>query len=224
MPRAQVTSLPPNTRVVPRHVQQNRLASGVQPVPQGYRRAWEDDRLNTRRAEQTVAGIQRTDLIWTNTVPRRLINRATGQDVTRNMPLVYPFTDVVTQQRQLGTVTLAHQNGQVVKRVQRNAAAPAPTVSTRSAPKPVAPRAPVQSASTLQGQGLVQAALYRDDAGARAAAQRVGQLGLPVQLGTIQHRGETLKMVMVGPFASGDAQVGALRRVRAAGFANARLR
>ncbi|MEM8578062.1 MAG: SPOR domain-containing protein, partial [Pseudomonadota bacterium] len=227
-----VRGLPGQTRIVPRQVYEGRFNTGFQPVPDGYRRVWTDDRLNTRRAEQTAQGYRQTRLIWTNTVPRRLIDHATGRDVTASTPLVYPYTDTVTQNAQLGQVTLVRRNGQIVKRVQRNrgtraapvvtrAPTPVPTLSTRSAPKPsAAPR----SASTVQGSGMVQAALYRDDAGARAAAQRVAALGLPVRLGTVPRRGETLKAVMVGPFRSGNAQVGALRRVRAAGFANARLR
>jgi len=224
---ADVRSLPGQTRIVPRQVYEGRFNTGFQPVPNGYRRVWDDDRLNTRRAEQTVQGYQRTRLVWTNTVPRRLIDRATGRDVTATTPLVYPYTDTVTQNAQLGSVTLVQRNGQVVKRVQRNStvtaqAAVVPTISSRSAPK--APAAAPRSASTLQGTGRVQAAMYRDDAGARAAAQRVARLGLPVTLGTVQRSGEVLKVVMVGPFQTGDAQVGALRRVRSAGFANARLR
>ncbi|MEL7099563.1 MAG: SPOR domain-containing protein, partial [Pseudomonadota bacterium] len=231
-------ALSPGTRIVPRHVYTDRQNTGFQPVPEGYRRVWEDDRLNPRRAEQTVRGYQRTQLIWTDTVPRRLINQATGRDVTATTPLVYPFTDIDVQQRQLGTVTLVRRNGVLTKRVQRNSAAavrvPAarshpsdtvrkPVLSTRSAPKPAA-AAPRASANTLQGKGMVQAALYRDAASARAAAQRATQLGVPVRLGKVRRGGETLQAVMLGPFQSGDAQLGALRRAKAAGFGNARLR
>ncbi|MEO0939139.1 MAG: SPOR domain-containing protein [Pseudomonadota bacterium] len=228
----QTAALQPGTRIVPRHVYTNRQNTGFQPVPQGYRRVWEDDRLNPRRAEQTVQGYQRTQLIWTDTVPRRLINQVTGQDVTASTPLVYPFTDINVQQRQLGTVTLVRRDGVLMKRVQRNTRAkpaatqPAPTLSTRSAPKPVAAPAPKPraSATTLQGQGMVQAALFRDAAGARAAAQRATRLGVPVRLGQVRRSGETLQAVMLGPFQTGDAQLGALRKAKAAGFPNARLR
>lgn len=228
----QTAALQPGTRIVPRHVYTDRQNTGFQPVPQGYRRVWEDDRLNPRRAEQSVQGYQRTQLIWTDTVPRRLINQVTGQDVTASTPLVYPFTDIDVQQRQLGTVTLVRRNGVLLKRVQRNTRAPAvatqpaPTLSTRSAPKAAAAPAPKPraSAATLQGQGMVQAALFRDAAGAKAAAQRATRLGVPVRMGQVRRGGETLQAVMLGPFQTGDAQLGALRKAKAAGFPNARLR
>ncbi|WP_206077031.1 SPOR domain-containing protein, partial [Palleronia sediminis] len=39
-------------------------------IPQGYRRAWEDDRLNPARGPRTAAGNAQTARIWTDTVPR----------------------------------------------------------------------------------------------------------------------------------------------------------
>ena len=43
-------------------------------MPRGYRPAWDDDRLNSRRAEQTLRGRASMREIWTDTVPRRLID------------------------------------------------------------------------------------------------------------------------------------------------------
>ncbi|WP_299402867.1 hypothetical protein [uncultured Roseobacter sp.] len=62
------------TRVLPKHVYQNRRATRGVSVPKGYRTVWKDDRLNPRRAEQTLAGDASMNQIWTNTVPRRLID------------------------------------------------------------------------------------------------------------------------------------------------------
>ncbi|MGH1367031.1 MAG: SPOR domain-containing protein [Maritimibacter sp.] len=42
-------------------------------APQGYRNAWDDDRLNARRGPQTIRGVEQTEMVWTNTVPRRLV-------------------------------------------------------------------------------------------------------------------------------------------------------
>lgn len=55
-------------------------------IPKGYRPVWKDDRLNPHRAKGTAAGQASMDLVWTQTVPRRLIDRKTGQDVTRLYP------------------------------------------------------------------------------------------------------------------------------------------
>jgi hypothetical protein len=61
-------------RVVPRHVYQNRRNTTNVSVPKGYRKVWQDDRLNPRRAEQTLGGHAKMGTIWTNTVPRRLVD------------------------------------------------------------------------------------------------------------------------------------------------------
>ena len=61
-------------RVLPRHVYEARSSRPQVKVPRGYRPAWDDDRLNSRRAEQTLRGRASMREIWTDTVPRRLID------------------------------------------------------------------------------------------------------------------------------------------------------
>lgn len=107
------------TRVLPRHLAANRAAAEEFKVPKGYRKAWEDDRLNSRRAEGTLDGMAQTNLVWTQDVPRRLIDRRTGEDVTALNALVYPYVSLETQARELGEVEIISRDGQIVKRIVR---------------------------------------------------------------------------------------------------------
>ncbi len=93
--------LPPNTRVVPRHVYENSRASRNVQVPKGYRAGWRDDRLNPYRAEQTLKGRAQMNMVWTNTVPRRLVV-AGSENTASDVPVVYE-----TQTHRINQVTVA---------------------------------------------------------------------------------------------------------------------
>ncbi|WP_375261021.1 hypothetical protein [Palleronia sp.] len=72
-------------------------------VPEGYRPAWNDGRLNPYAGKQLLSGALQQALVWTQTVPRRLKTNA-GADVTsRYNYLVYPFTDYASQTAALGS-------------------------------------------------------------------------------------------------------------------------
>ncbi|WP_299296493.1 SPOR domain-containing protein [uncultured Tateyamaria sp.] len=229
---AQSGTVGPQTRVVPRQVFDARQPDNAYRVPKGYRPVWEDDRLNPRRAEQSLAGVARTRLIWTNTVPRRLIDRETGRDVTTTVALVYPYTDTATQQRELGTVTLVQRDGVLGKRIVRNKAkARQPTVSTRSAPAPVV-KAPVRAKPKVAAKPApkavtkgryVQVGTFGQPANAQAAAQRIIRAGLPARIGKVTRGGKTYQVVVAGPFAQADLGR-ALARSRSAGFGDAFVR
>ncbi len=219
------------TRIVPKHVALNRINTTNVKVPQGYRKVWEDDRLNPHRAEQTLNGRADMLLIWTQTVPRRLINRATGEDVTAKVPLVYPYLDIETQRRKLGQVKIVHRDGQVVKRVlrYRNAAPlhrderPAKgnkvVYSSRSNHTPAEP----VTAQTAGRGGYVQVGVFGNPANAQRAARQVASLGLPARIGKQTRGGKTYHSVQAGPIAGGSTNA-AVTRLRRAGFGDAYLR
>ena len=213
------------TRIVPKHVAINRQNTYANvAVPKGYRPVWEDDRLNPKRAEQNLAGRSQMLLIWTNTVPRRLINQKTGQDVTARLPLVYPYTSVEQQRRDLGDVTFAKRNGQLVKRIVRNKnAAPAkrkPVYSSRSAPKPVATAPATPRAA---GKTYVQIGVYGDNANSQRAAQRIARMGMGARIGKSTRGGKTYLSVQAGPFGASSAPA-ALGKLRGAGYGDAYIR
>lgn len=198
----------PLTRVVPLHVYAARSPTQEYVVPKGYKRAWTDDRLNPRRAEQNLNGIASTRLIWTRTVPRRLIDQGTGRDVTATVPLVYPYTDVNTQERELGKVTVVRVNGRVKKRVERN----------RAKSRSLAP-----TKKNVHGR-YVQVGTFKNPANASAAAQKVAQSGLPAGIGNVRRLGKTYQVVVAGPFPTSKSLRKGLRKAQAIGFGDAFVR
>jgi hypothetical protein len=214
------TGINGGTRIVPKHVLVNRQNTQNFGTPYGYRPVWEDDRLNPNRAEQSVVGQAQTKLIWTQTVPRRLIDVTSGRDVTATTPLVYPYLDVANQTRNLGKVSLVRRDGQVLKRVVRHKAAAKvrqPVVSTRSAPAVKRPAPKVAAASQF-----VQVGTFDQQNSAQTVAKRIQRMGLPVRIGKFVRSGHTYRMVMVGPFGADAGR--ALSKLRSAGYHNAVLR
>jgi hypothetical protein len=192
-------------------------------IPDGYRPVWTDDRLNPNRAEQSIVGQGQIKLVWTNTVPRRLINKSSGRDVTASTPLVYPYVDMANQTRNLGSVSIVQRNGQVVKRIVRSANATRvrlPVVSSRSAPVVKAAANSVGSKSAAAQ--FVNVGTFDQKGSAQTVAQRIKRMGLPVRIGKYTRSGKTYRMVLAGPFGADASRV--LSKLRSAGYRNAVLR
>ncbi|WP_456390976.1 hypothetical protein [Profundibacter sp.] len=58
--------------------------------PEGYAKVWTDGRDNPNRARGTAAGKAQMEMVWTNTVPRRLIEISTSQDTRRRVVVRVP--------------------------------------------------------------------------------------------------------------------------------------
>ncbi|WP_158234155.1 SPOR domain-containing protein [Oceaniglobus indicus] len=211
-------------------------APPIPPVvtPKGYVEAWDDGRLNPHRGKQLLSGALQTALIWTQTVPRRLVDRSTGKDVTRDYNyLIYPYTDYGRQKRDLagGQHVTVQVNGQrmiVAKSRLQETRSGHVTLSTKSAPrKAAAPR--VQTAvrtaapapQAVPGKRYVQAGTFGDAANAGRTVARLQNAGLPVRTQTIQRGGRQLQIVLAGPFADARQTQDGLAAVRRAGFHDA---
>jgi hypothetical protein len=226
----QASSVTDHTRIVPKHVAINRLNTTNVTVPKGYRSVWTDGRLNPKRAEQSLSGRGHMLLIWTNTVPRRLIDRRTGKDVTASVPLVYPYLDVATQSQSLGEVSIVRKDGKIMKRVVRlsHIAKPAKqrtSYSTRSAPKQkVATPAPRAKVKAVGRHRFVQIGLFSTKAKAQRAAQNLANLGMRAQVANVRYKGKSYLSVKAGPFASAGATQKAVSRLHGVGYTGARAR
>ena len=154
------------------------------------------------------------NLRWTSGEPRRLIDRRTGQDVTAQLPLVYPYTDVETQEREFGRVRIVQRDGKTVKRVQRNRQVA--TATAQRAPKPAPAATPAR-----RGGAFVQVGVYAVPANADRAASRLRAAGLPVRVVRFSRGGQNLRSVSTGPFADRGQLNAALRSARARGFSDA---
>lgn len=192
-------------RIAPRHVyeaQQNARIDTA--IPEGYRPLWTDDRLNPKRAHQTAAGKAAMDLIWTQTVPRQLIDRASGRDVTRLFPgLQYPYTSMTEQAR-------AQQPAVVSSK------------SFVAKPKQAKPQQGASAQALLKA--YVQVATFAQPANAQRTAGDLAAKGLPMRIWTAKRGGKPVQLVVVGPFADKGQANAALSIVRRAGFGDAYLR
>ncbi|CUH63991.1 Sporulation related domain protein [Thalassovita gelatinovora] len=214
---AQVATLSPNARIVPRHVYEQQLnAKLANPIPKGYRQVWDDDRLNPYRAHQTRTGQAQMALVWTDTIPRQLIDRATGQNVTRMNPgLLYPFTDLTTQTQTLAQIERDNAAGGTTGVMSTKSRAPVKSVPAKPAHKPT-----VQPS----GQSFVQVGMFGVPSNAQKTALRLKQSGLPVRIWSAKRNGKAYQIVVAGPFPSNAGAQQALGAVRRSGFSDAFLR
>lgn len=216
-----LTNVSPNAIVVPRHVyEQQQSAQNIAPAPKGYREAWTDDRLNPRRAHQTLGGKGQTDLVWTQTVPRRLILASTGRDVTRMFPgLRYPYTSAAQQNAGWNQgVQVISTKSQAPRRVKQQVVRKQKVVRQQN----VAPARAVAPNKTQTAVGrYVQVGTFGVPSNAQNTAHRLQRMGLPVRIGKVNRGGRQLQIVLAGPFASSAHTNGALNAVRNAGFRDA---
>lgn len=195
-------------------------------MPKGYKTVWTDDRLNPKRGVGTLSGAIATSLVWTNTVPRRLIDTRTGRDVTLKYAyLVYPYTDYAAQKAALSaqgvaveTVTISTAPA-VTRSSKSPVAQPPATVrkSTKSAPNAKLPTASAKPA-------YIRIGTFTDAAQKDRAVARLRGLGVPVKVGRTTRKGQPATVVVVGPFAGGKNLSPLLGRIKSAGFPAARIR
>lgn len=213
------TPLAGHVRVAPRHVWEQQRASRVdEPIPDGYRPAWKDDRLNEQRAHQTFDGIYASGLAWTRTVPRKLYVRSSGLVVTHKFPgLKYPYHSY-EEMRAAGydaAISETRMAPQPTRKVVHRAAPRKAVVATKSV-KRTAPAAPARGR-------FVQVGTFGVEANAQRTAARLQSMGMPARLGRMNKGGKSYRIVLAGPYAP-DQLGAALSQARRAGFSDAFVR
>lgn len=205
--------------------------------PPGYRAAFDDGRLNPDRGIQTAEGYAQSSLFWTQEVPRRLIDRNTGRDVTDLFHwLKYPFTSRRSMEQQ---IAYRPDPRAVWGFPREKPAAPAVRISTKgvdpapaprpsaSTPRPVRTRVAVPTNpvhAVPAGHRYVQVGTFGVPANAQNSAARLQAMGLPVRIGNYQKAGKTYRIVLAGPFNSAAQLAAGLSAARRAGFRDAYTR
>ncbi len=184
-----------------------RVIRYVRPVPtkitppKGYVNAWTDGRLNPNRGIGTLTGRAQMDLIWTQTVPRKLIDQRRGIEVTQYYPTVrYPL---IPSYGYTIPATAAHPA------VTRTRITPKAATAPRMA-KPASHR-------------YVQVATFAGPKGASQAIARLQRQGITARIHTGKRGNQTLNVVLAGPFKTQSALNRALSAARRAGYSSAAL-
>lgn len=199
------------TRIVPKHVAENRLNTRNVAVPKGYTTVWKDGRLNPHRAEQTLEGRAQMGLVWTNTLPRRLVDPRSGRKAAPSVPVIHPPLSGSQQSGTVGEVDIVQRNGKTVRRViSDHGTVRQPVYSSRSAPE-----------KQLTAARYVQVATFRVSGNAQRAAQEIARMGMGARIGKYRKGGTTYLSVQAGPFVDTGRLTAAVKRLRKAGYSDA---
>lgn len=167
-------------------------------VPEGYQLAWDDDRLNPYRGVGTPAGEAQMQQVWTNTVPRRLAS----------VPIAGQANVLTRRQIAAAALSAATAQGEGGSAYVREARARVPV-------------APANEIRVGAGHRHVLAGTFSGQADAASAYNRLASVGLPARIGQVQRQGQTLFVVMAGPYGDPQSLGRALVQTRGAGFSGA---
>lgn len=202
------------TRIVPRHVYEQQLQTAdLNGPPEGYSPVWEDDRLNRKRAHQTLTGKRSMEARWTRTVPRRL---KPAQLRAGTVVFDPDSARIVTRARTRVTVSTKSRTQQTEA---KPSGATTPRVSTKGAAPQPEPGRKMRDAT----HRYVQVAHFFDPEAMRAATRKLRAAGLSVRVGRYSKGGTEYQLLLAGPYDAESKLHAALSVAHKAGFGGARL-
>ncbi len=221
-------------------VQPPQVAPIATAMPKGYHSLLADPSILALRAVGTAEGKAAMDLIWTETVPRRLIDATTGRDVTERYPQIrYPYQTASLRPfvPAYASTTSAPRRATTTRSTRprrhpvRDEAAPANMRRYRNINDTSARTTDVQGGirgANNTGAGArparavyVQVATFGVPKNATRTLARFEAAGLPTIKRPVKRRGKRYDIVMLGPFKDAASLGAALQRARRAGFSDA---
>lgn len=177
-----------------------RMPTKITP-PAGYVNAWTDGRLNPNRGIGTLSGRAQMDLIWTQTVPRKLIDQRRGIEVTQYYPTVqYPVIP---------------NYGYAVPATTTRPAVTRARITPKAATTP--------RTSSAASHRFVQVATFAGQKGASQAIARLQRQGISARIRSVKRGNQNVAIVLAGPFSSQSQLKRALSAARRAGYSSAAL-
>lgn len=206
----------------------NSAALGHVPLPAGYVSLLDEGKMRGQSGVGTAAGEQQMNLIWTQTVPRRLIDTFTGRDMTGQLPQYsYPASPTASSKSYFpagsgggypsgstGSGSGGSGGGDEASPANMDSAGLVGELSNI-----------VYTSSGSAGQALgrqfIQVATFGVPTNAARMLAQFDAAGLPALSRKISLKNVDYDVVLLGPFTNETARKSALDAVRNAGFSDA---
>ncbi len=195
-------------------------------VAAGYRSVWNDGRLNPNRGPRGGAAATAGRVVmWTSVAPYRLIDIATGEDVTALYPQYTPPSQTVavaTSRYNFPPQTSAA--GRYIPSYSSRTPTSAEATVTRSrtqAAQVTSARTGTAPITVGRGHRYVQLGAYANPANVNRAIATLHRLGLPAAKIRTTQSGRAIELVVSGPFNDAQSLARALQSARASGYGDA---
>ena len=187
-----------------------RKGVGLATIPQGFRPAWDDDRLNLYRGIPKMQGILASEQVWTQDVPRKL---RTGERAINLTPvkrvIYYPFRSAEQQEQ------FINARGALELKV---------SGSGEITLQPTSQSGRLQFLSTESTNTYIQVGTYGVFQNAQRTLNTLDRLNVPAHSVLKETKNRLHHIVYAGPFSGGQSVQSALLKIRNSGYGDAIIR